>query len=501
MDEFLKFHKSNKNRLKYSSNSSVLENFVVRSFTVKNENYRFIPHASPENSCISPLKSFLPGLTFDIISSARTRYPNVKIDISEVKDIVIPFSIKPDSLVNCENSEKYTYFDYQSESIYLGLKYGRGIFNLATGAGKSLLIYGLILNIWKYVNPNYKVLILVPNIQLVSQMYKDICEYGCSVDKISMYSSFSSDFKDSLITVSNRQWLENHGDYFINNTNILMVDEVHGLCKGNNVAKYVTKFITPIRYGLTGTLPSDKENLWNIIGICGKVLKVKTPYELQKEDRISKAKIVVIRFNHNKMPPLPPETVSENGVIRELDKLERAKMKFPIEMNFIEKNEYSNSQICKLVYGLTNNSIVLYDHIMHGNHLLELMNVLNKDNQNKKQVFLIDGETEIEYRENVRSLMEKDSNCILLANTKCFSIGINIKNIYNIAFAFSSGKAAAKIIQSIGRGLRKKENKNYLLLIDFYHNFSYSIKHFTERKRLYEENYDAAQIIYKNISI
>lgn len=133
---------------------------------------------------------------------------------------------------------------------------------------------------------------------------------------------------------------------------------------------------------------------------------------------------------------------------------------------------------------LNGNSIILYDHNDHGKLLFDLAVASGR------KTFMIFGETELDKREDIRSLMESESGILLVANTKCFSVGINIKNIQNIIFAFSSGKGITKIMQSIGRGLRRTEYKHTMNLVDFYHNFKYSTIHYRKRKKLYS-NYRA----------
>jgi superfamily II DNA or RNA helicase len=129
-----------------------------------------------------------------------------------------------------------------------------------------------------------------------------------------------------------------------------------------------------------------------------------------------------------------------------------------------------------------------------------MKDMLAKIAPNKKQ-FLIDGHTKLSYREEARETMEAYDNCFLLGNTKCFGTGINIKNIQNIGFGFSSGLRCTKIVQAIGRGLRLFDGKTDIWVVDFYHNFRYSIDHFGKRMALYKENYELNKIIYKYIDV
>lgn len=487
----VKLKKLNKNRLRIISDSQELLNFVRKHFTVKNPTYRFQPFGQKHLSCISPTNTCHHGLALDIIQRVRAFDRTTSVDVSEVKDLIMPFSFKVNTsdLLQPINKE-YKYRDYQADAIIRGLRSGRGTFEMATNAGKSLIIYGLIQNYWHQQGNRSKILILVPNIQLVAQMKKDLIDYGMDESVICTFSAkFSREIDPkSDIIISNRQWLEGHANELPTNIDIAMVDEVHGLSTGNEVSKFVSGLKTQKRFGFTGSMPDWGPNHWNIIGLCGRILKVKRPKELQDEGYAAPTKIVAIRFRHPSQPQ-PPDDVT--------DPLERAKMMYPLEWHHIEECDFSNNYIVKVMNGFANNTMVLYDHVDHGYRLKELLLESGTD----REVFLIDGSTPLDYREEVRARMEQSNNCFLFGNTKCVGTGINIKNIHNIGFAFSSGRAATKIVQAIGRGLRTNENKQRLLLVDFYHSLKYSSEHFKDRIALYEANYNYDEIHYKYVDV
>jgi superfamily II DNA or RNA helicase len=490
MKKWAKFCKLNKNRIKLRSNSVEILNYVKRKYSVKNPNYKHIPFGQKELSCVSPTFTFQVGMTLDIMSTIQELDASIIIDVSEIKDMIIPFSYKNVDLQYPEN-DNYKYRDYQEKSIRYGLKYGRGTFELATSAGKSLIIYGLIKNIWHQEQNKCKTLVLVPNMQLVSQMAKDFIEYGCSEENI---CTFSAKFNRELdpnasIIISNRQWLEKHQKE-LPNIDLLIVDECQQLASFNNkVSKFVSKLKTHRKFGFTGTIPQFKPERWNIIGLCGKVLMLKKASELQDDGYVAQTKIISLRFNHKCKQPQPPDDIE--------DQLERAKMLFPLEWQYIENCEASNQFMIRLMNTFKGNTIFLYDHIEHGHRLKEYLESI----ESNKQIFLIDGTTKLSYRENVRITMENDNNCFLLGNTKCIGTGINIKNIHNIGFGFSAGKTSTKIIQAIGRGLRLNEDKTKVVIVDFYHNFKYSTNHFGERLNLYKDNYNIDKIIYKYVDL
>lgn len=283
--------------------------------------------------------------------------------------------------------------------------------------------------------------------------------------------------------------VEDNHNYFVNN---ILVSNCHVLSNKGELFKLIKKINTNKVFGFSGTIPEiEKEKYWNIAGICGMILSEKKSAELQEQGYIAKSKFISIRFQHSTPQPQPLELIE--------DKFELAKAMYPLELAFVEKCEYTNTIICKLLFNLKNNSIILFDHIEHGHSLHSIMNKINENGS--KEVFYIDGSIDVAYREYVRGKLEEIDNGILIANTACFSTGINIKNIHNIAFAFGSGKSTTKIIQSVGRGLRTHENKQNLLLIDFHHSYIYSTKHYTTRLKLYEQNYDIDSIKTKVIQV
>ena len=193
--EYIKFIKDGTHRIKMLSNNELLLKHIRSHFSVPNTKKEFMKFADDKLCPISLLYSFNEGLTLDIIKKVKELSPDCRIDISEVKNIINPLNIKiiADDLVQPEN-ESFVYRFYQEEVIIASLKYGRGVIDNATGAGKSLSQYGIVLNMWKQLGHS-KVLMIVPTIQLVCQMYSDFLEYGCDPNLISMYSAENSKTK------------------------------------------------------------------------------------------------------------------------------------------------------------------------------------------------------------------------------------------------------------------------------------------------------------------
>ena len=503
---YLKFFKSDKpGMLRFECNSEQVIEKIIEKFTVPNPNYRFSRWANLTLCPITANHSFLSGLIYEISVKAKMIYSEIVLNFDNVKDVILPFTYTPLELEKVENSEKFKYYDYQEDAIRLGLRFGRGVLQLATSAGKSLIIYGLILNIWKQFERKCRILILVPNLQLVAQLKQDFLDYGCNENLICQFTSFAREFVDRPIVISNRQWLERHSDELPNDIEIVFIDELHSCKFSNRIKRFVQSIPTNSKFGLTATLPEGYIDSHSCIGLCGKILIIKKPKELQDLGRIANLKIITVKVNHKGIaqpdPPTHKEVTDKNGKVRkiELTLPQREQLRHSVEWAFIESSNKFNESLCRLVLKLENNTVLLFDHTIHGKFLFEYINSVNLGNE--KEIYFINGETEVEIREDIRSRAETVNNMIIVANSKCFGTGINIKNLHNIVFSFTQGRSSVKIMQAIGRSLRILDLKHYATLYDFYHSFKYSTKHFLERLSLYKDNYRLEDIVHKELVI
>ena len=173
------------------------------------------------------------------------------------------------------------------------------------------------------------------------------------------------------------------------------------------------------------------------------------------------------------------------------------------EMDFIVKHPARNTFIKNLVLSLDGNTLVLFQYVeKHGKDLYALI----KEHAKKRHVFFVFGGTDVEIREAVRSITEQETNAIIVASYGTFSTGVNIRNLHNVIFA-SPSKSRIRNLQSIGRGLRKGNNKDSAVLFDITDDFrigkfaNYTLKHFIERVKIYDEekfNYKFYNIELKN---
>jgi superfamily II DNA or RNA helicase len=152
-------------------------------------------------------------------------------------------------------------------------------------------------------------------------------------------------------------------------------------------------------------------------------------------------------------------------------------------------NRSRNDFIKNLALSLEGNTLILFQFVeKHGKDLFNII----KEKSNKRETFFVFGGTDVETRESIRSITEKEKNAIIVASYGTFSTGVNIRNLHNIIFA-SPSKSRIRNLQSIGRGLRKGDNKEQDILFDLVDDMrinkhvNFTLKHFIERVKIYDE--------------
>jgi superfamily II DNA or RNA helicase len=177
---------------------------------------------------------------------------------------------------------------------------------------------------------------------------------------------------------------------------------------------------------------------------------------------------------------------------------------FEEEVQYIINHEKRNKFIKNLALDLKGNTLILFSRVEgHGQPLYEL---INNSIAEGRHVFFVHGGVDTEDREKVREITEKENNAIIVASYGTFSTGINIRNLHNVIFA-SPSKSRIRNLQSIGRVLRKSDNKTKATLYDIADDISYksrknyTLNHLIERIKVYNEenfNYDIVNIPLKN---
>ena len=147
---------------------------------------------------------------------------------------------------------------------------------------------------------------------------------------------------------------------------------------------------------------------------------------------------------------------------------------------------------------LNGNTLMLYQFVeKHGTTLYtDISSAIKNSVEKDRKVFFVSGQVDGDAREDIRHIVEKEDNAIIVASFGTFSTGVNIKRLHNIVFC-SPSKSRIRVLQSIGRGLRTGEGKEMATLFDIADNLSwktkrnYTLDHFAERIKMYnEEEFD-----------
>ena len=389
------------------------------------------------------------------------------LDIEKVTDFVK--SLKPQS-----KGKLLEIRDYQLDAIQCALSNHRGMLVSPTASGKSLIIYALI-RFYHYLLKDKKILILVPTTSLVEQMYSDFIDYGWN-DKYlhRIYQGHEKD-TDKPVIISTWQSLYKLDKKYFENFGCVVGDEAH-LFKSKSLTTIMTKLINcKYRFGMTGTLDGTQTHRLVLEGLFGKVEKVTSTKQLMDKDTLANLKIKCLVLKHKE---------EDCKAVKDL--------KYSDELQYIVAHKTRNDFISRLCDKLTGNTLCLYQLVeKHGLVLYNLM----KDFDRK--VFFIHGGTDTETREKIRAITEEQTNAIIVASYGTFSTGINIRNLHNIVFA-SPSKSRIRVLQSIGRGLRKSDKGDIrTTLLDIADDFSYkdrknfTLNHFLERINIYnEEEFD-----------
>ncbi len=441
---------------------------VREAFSVNNDAAKFMRYRSrfvpSRKYIITPAGKFDIGMFYDFKKYITSQNPSEKIHVDDnFRQVVTPkYPITQLEPLNFELR------DYQDTIVRTCLRLGRGVCVLATAGGKTLTIASLIQTVFKK-HKHMKCLLIVPDLGLVNQTHSDFREYGVTFLHSKWTGSDALDMGSNVIVANMGILQSDKSDIsWTQHVDMLIIDEVHKLRKTNKINKIINNINTHNRFGFTGTMPEEQIDQWNIVGQIGPILYEKNSYQLRVEDYISPVVAQVLKVEYKDKPEIGKRGDPTDGYRKEHD--------------FIIDSKFRNNLISKLSSKFDNNALIMIDYIRHGETLYQHI----KDNCPDKQVYFIQGDVEVSQRETIKKIIEKESNVVCIAVSKIFSTGINIKNLHYIVFA-GGGKAKIKILQSIGRGLRKHKTKNRLTIIDIADQLKYGYQHMTKRITFYKK--------------
>ena len=369
---------------------------------------------------------------------------------------------------------------YQVEGVYDALRHNRRLVISPTASGKSLMIYSVV----RYFAERKKnILIVVPTTSLVEQMHKDFSEYGWDADSYCQRIYAGRDKEPSApVVITTWQSIYKLERKYFERFEVVIGDEAH-LFKAKSLTQIMTKLhLAKYRFGFTGTLSGTQTHKWVLEGLFGPSYKVVRTDELMDKGYLAKLQAKILFLKHD-------EIKFSN---------------YQDEIDYLISNDRRNNFIKNLALDLKGNTLVLFARVE--NHGQILFDKINSGKQNLQKVFFIHGGVDVQDREQVREIAEKEKDAIIVASYGTFSTGINIKNLHNVIFA-SPSKSRIRNLQSIGRVLRKSNNKFSATLYDiaddctYLSSRNYTLNHLIERIKIYKEenfNYDMITINFRS---
>ena len=350
--------------------------------------------------------------------------------------------------------------DYQVETVNNFLNNPQALQEVATGAGKTI-ITATLSHLMEKIG---RTLVIVPNKSLVTQTEEDYVNCGLDVgvyfgDRKELGKTHTICTWQSLNILDKKS--KNYDDVltlaeFLEGVQTIIIDEVHQ-AKAEVLKKLLTQNLkhAPIRWGLTGTVPKEQFEFQSILASIGPVIGNITAKELQDKGVLANCHVNIVQMIDIK---------SFAG--------------YPEELKFLVTDAERIKYIGKLLNNIKNsgNTLILVDRISAGELLLEAI---------PNSVF-IKGDVKLKDRKEQYDEVKEATNKVIIATYGVAAVGINIPRIFNLVL-IEPGKSFVRVIQSIGRGVRKAEDKDFVQIWDITSTCKYAKRHLTSRKKFYKE--------------
>ena len=350
--------------------------------------------------------------------------------------------------------------DYQVEAINNFLANPQSLQQIATGAGKTITTATLS----HMVEPYGRSLVIVPNKSLVEQTEEDYINCGLDVgvyfgDRKNLGKTHTICTWQSLNILDKK-----HKDgsavlslaEFLDGVSAVIVDEVHQ-AKAEVLKNLLTRNLrnAPIRWGLTGTVPKEKFEFESIHASLGPVIGSISAKSLQDQGVLSQCHVNVVQL---------------------IDIVEHRD--YQSELKYLTSDAKRLEYIGKMMNNVsqTGNTLILVDRISAGETLRDLM----------PGSTFIRGAVKVKDRKETYDTIREGTNEVIIATYGVAAVGLNIPRIFNLVL-LEPGKSFVRVIQSIGRGVRKAKDKDFVQIWDLTSTCKFAKRHLTQRKKFYKE--------------
>lgn len=377
--------------------------------------------------------------------------------------------------------------DYQIQYIINALSNNRSLSLSPTSSGKSFIQYLIMQHYFQAFG--HRTLIIVPTIGLVHQMAGDFIDYGCDPDLIYKITGGVDKNTKKPIAITTWQSIVKQPKDWFDQFKVVLGDEAH-LFQAKSLTSIMEKLTdAPYRHGFTGTISSDsKVHRLVLEGVFGPIKKFISTKDLMDQGTVADFKVKALVLSYDK---------EVRKDFASAIKKTQTNKKYAAERAFLFANDKRNLFIRNLVWSLKDtNNLILFDQIENQGDILN--ELLKKDD---RVLFYIHGGTPGEERNRIRDVIENDPHkrYDILASAGVFSTGVSIKRLDNAIFT-AAGKSEIRVLQSIGRTLRKGNGSDKATLYDIADDLShgtyvnYTLKHFRSRIEMYSKEQFPFQI-------
>jgi len=357
------------------------------------------------------------------------------------------------------------------ELIQALIEYGNGVGIASTGSGKTAMSAALALAYERAAG--FRSIIIVPDKNLTEQTRSEYEFFGLDVGE---YSGTRKDVNKQHI-VATWQTLQNNPN-FIQNFQVVIADECQGL-KGTVVSKLLNEYgkDIPIRFGLTGTLPKEPADALAVKIAVGDVRYTIPAHVLIEQQYLSDLKIEICQLETDLTVEYEEYTFNNPSLpITYKDFKNQYIPDYSAEQRFIQTDEDRLAWIANDIVNNPGNTLCLVSNIKFGKKLAK---------QIPGAIFLY-GQDKMQVRKDVYNLFKDSNDLKVVANLQIASTGLNIPRIFNL-YLVDIGKSFVRTIQSIGRGLRRAHDKDFVRVVDICSDMKYSGRHVKERIKYYKE--------------
>ena len=355
--------------------------------------------------------------------------------------------------------------DYQIEIVNNFLENPQSLQEVATGAGKTLMTAALS----KSIEHLGRSIVIVPNTSLVVQTEADYINLGLDVG---VYFGARKEYgkthtictwQSLNILLKNTEEDSEVVPSFFEDVVCVIVDEVH-MAKADVLKTMLTGVLStvPIRWGLTGTIPEAEMDKTSILVSLGPVIGKLSASELQDRGVLASCHVNIIQLK---------------------DKVEFTN--YQSELKHLLENEPRLDKIAELIANInsTGNTLVLVDRVNAGKELARRL----------PNAVFVNGGTKLTERKEEYDEVATSADKIIIATYGVAAVGINIPRIFNLVL-IEPGKSFVRVIQSIGRGIRKADDKDHVQIWDITSSCKFAKRHLTKRKAFYKNaNYPFSQ--------